>query len=343
MLNVVYAADDNYAGLLNISLFSLLENNSQDFDLINVFILDDGISEKNKEKITNYKKRFSCEINFIETVNLENLDFEIAEHYGDFGVMSLTAYARLFLPQLLPSDLDRIIYLDCDSLVVGSFKDLLKIDLEDYYAACVLDCLSSNLLDYIGFGQEYPYFNSGFLFINLEKWREDKIQNKFIEYLSENQNNIFWHDQGVLNEVLKGKIKILEPKYNLQVYYQMFDYELANKLKAVDWDYYNESIFKDSRENPIFLHFAGLDYDRPWHNFDHKYAELYKSYAVRANSEEVVDYMEAPGIIQKITFKYRENRWFKLFLRIIPSKMIAKYITRNIIAGFELDKKYNEN
>ena len=50
MFNVCFAADDNYSSYLGIVLVSLLENNQ--FDKNNIFILDSGISDSNKEKIT---------------------------------------------------------------------------------------------------------------------------------------------------------------------------------------------------------------------------------------------------------------------------------------------------
>lgn len=49
-MNVLYASDDKFSGILGTSLVSLMENN-RDSSEINVFILDDGISQGNKEKL----------------------------------------------------------------------------------------------------------------------------------------------------------------------------------------------------------------------------------------------------------------------------------------------------
>ena len=40
------------------------------------------------------------------------------------GHISLTAYLRCFLAEALPATIDRVIYLDCDMLVLDSLKEL---------------------------------------------------------------------------------------------------------------------------------------------------------------------------------------------------------------------------
>ena len=110
MLNVVFASNDDYSSLLSICLMSLLENNKNDFDCINVYVLDDGITEKNKEKIYSLTKNYSCEISFIKTDVLNSNDkIMMPLEKEDYG-KSLTTYSRLFLSTLLPTDIDKVIY-----------------------------------------------------------------------------------------------------------------------------------------------------------------------------------------------------------------------------------------
>lgn len=97
----------------------------------------------------------------------------------------------------------------------------------------------------------------------------------------ENQHRFYQHDQGVLNNVFKNQILIVEPKYNLQGYFQTLDYNLARKFICMETEYYTKEIIEKCVANPIFLHFCGPNYDRPWYNKDHPYAELFKNYAKR--------------------------------------------------------------
>ena len=197
MLNVVFAADNNYASFLSISLLSLLKHNENDFENINVYILDDGINNKNKQKIISLTENPSCSITFIETKKIDEMDFSVLGLTRNLNKSSLTTYARLFMSALLPKHVDKVIYLDCDSLVVDSYNELWKEDISNYYCAGVLDGINTSVKRFLGFKDDETYINAGFLLVNLKKWREDKVEEKFIKFMDENQNRFYQHDQGV--------------------------------------------------------------------------------------------------------------------------------------------------
>lgn len=119
-------------------------------------------------------------------------------------------YATLFIPELL-SDEDRVIYLDSDTIVVGSFKDLIGIDLKNNYCAAVLDVPLPNFKDKVGFSSQDNYYNSGVLLMDLDKLRKDNIQDKLVASIDK---QVKYADQDVLNIVLKGRILTIPPKYN---------------------------------------------------------------------------------------------------------------------------------
>ena len=344
MLRVVFASDDNYAGLLFTSLISLIENNNKNFKKIYIYILDDGISEKNKEKLNRITKKYSCEISFIESKKLEKMNINLfGEYGGDFVGKSLTFYARLFIPELIPQDVDKVLYLDCDSLTVGSLKDVWKLNIENFSCAGVLDLLNGEILEYFGFEKDDSYINTGFLLINLKKWREDNLEQKFIQYLQETDGTFTLYDQGIINEICKNNIKILEPKYNLQTYYQTFSYEVANVFKGFENGYYTKEIVEDSKKNPVFLHFAGAAIDRPWHNKDHIYAKEFEKYAKMAECDYVIDYVKAPNMIIKFIYKFADNRLFNSLMKIAPKKFISARITKNMIDSLnETNRKSKE-
>lgn len=60
------------------------------------------------------------------------------------------------------------------------------------------------------------YFNSGVLLINLEYWRKNDIENKLLNFVKENIDNIKTGDQEVLNRVLNNEVKILDDTWNVQ-------------------------------------------------------------------------------------------------------------------------------
>ena len=331
MLNIVFASDDNYASFLSISLISLLEHNVKDFDNINIFILDDNISNENKSKITDLAKDYPCSISFIETKKLDEMNFNVLGLERNLNKASLTTYARLFMSTLLPRDVDKVIYLDCDSLIVGSYKELWNLDISNYYCAGVLDGINTAVKEQLGFKKEETYINAGFLLVNLKKWREENVEEKFIKFMTENQNRFYQHDQGVINNIFKNNILIVEPKYNLQIYFQTLDYNLARKFTCMTTEYYTQEIVDQCRENPVFLHFCGPNYDRPWFNKDHPYAELFKDYAKKVNHEEVIQYLDDLPLKAKMFYKGMDNKGISMLLKVIPGTIVRRLVNKNAL------------
>ena len=116
-INVLFASDENYVPFLLISIVSLLEN-EHNFKNVCIFVLDDDISDGNKERIENLVNRYSASVSFIKTKNIEKMGFNVLSLERNFELSSLTTYARLFISNLLPKDIDKIIYMDCDSIIL---------------------------------------------------------------------------------------------------------------------------------------------------------------------------------------------------------------------------------
>ncbi len=336
MLNVVFSSDNGYSHFLLIALTSLLDNNIEDFSCINIYILDDGIYDNNKKRIYELTQKYHCNVTFIEANIFEFIDLDILPMEIGSNLKSFTTYNRLFMASFLPKDVDKVLYLDCDALILGSYKDLWNEDIEDYYCAGVIEPIVNETLkkSFWFFDVDY-YINAGFLLINLEKWRNDNVEKKFIEFLSNNQNRYFCADQGVINFVFEGKIKIVEPKYNLLSHFQYLDYDVAKKFIAIENEYYSKQIVEDSRNNPVFVHFTGKGYSSPWSNKDHKFSLIYEKYAKMAQCEDVISYIEAPTFKAKLLHKYSDNKLFVSLLKVIPSKLIGRIVNKNLISIFK--------
>ena len=335
MLNVVFASDDNYTPFLSIAIFSLLENNQKDFDKINIFILDDSISQANKIKINELFNTYPCSITFIETKKLDEMDFNVLGLQRNLNTSSLTTYARLFMSTLLPADIDKVLYLDCDSLIVGSYKDLWNIDISSYYCAGVLDGINTSVKKRLGFDENDSYINAGFLLVNLKKWREENVEEKFIKFMIENQHRFYQHDQGVINNLFKNNILIVNPEYNLQIYFQTLNYDLARKFTCMETEYYTEEIVDNARENPVFLHFCGPNYDRPWYNKNHPYAEIFREYALKVDCGDIIEYLDELPLKAKMFYKGMNSKGIELLLNMIPASFVRKLVNPNALRGIE--------
>lgn len=335
MLNVIFQSSNEFSSFLLITLISLLENNQKDFDCINIFVIDDGITETNKDKIFRLSEKYNCKITFIK-LNFEHLMDGLIPLQGN----SFTSYGRLFISSSLPNDIDKILYMDCDSLVLGSFKELWDMDIDDYYCAGVLDVFGENVRKRFWYLDVNDYINAGFLLINLKKWREDVVEEKFIKFISDNYGKFYVADQGIINLVFKDKIKIVEPKYNLLGYFQYLDYELANNFFGMDNEYYTKEIVDDSRKNPVFLHFIGFrGYPSPLHCRYHKYNPQYREYAKMANCENVIKYFKPPTPLASMPLKCENNKLIKFFLKLIPKRILVYYKSKEFIDTLEILSK----
>ena len=111
---------------------------------------------------------------------------------------------RAALSKVFP-DLDKILSIDCDTLVQKDVSDLWDIPIDDYYVAGVMEpALSrySNLL----------YINAGVTMWNLKKLREDGKDDEMIDDL--NYHKRAFVSQDALNAILRNHILKIPASYN---------------------------------------------------------------------------------------------------------------------------------
>ena len=124
-INVCLACDDNYSKYAGVVIASILAN-ADPQDRLNIYILDGGIKEENKQKIQSLKNIKDCEISFI---TIDESMFEEYKKIPTLQHISFATFYRLKLTTLLP-DIHKIIYFDCDMAVVSSLQELFETDFE---------------------------------------------------------------------------------------------------------------------------------------------------------------------------------------------------------------------
>ena len=285
ILNVAYSSDNNYAPYLGISMLSMLENNSDDFESIHIFIIDNGISSDNMKKLKSIAKDYGATISFVK------LD-ELCVGLKTDGSFSKSSFGRIFLSRL--PKIEKIIYLDSDSIVLGSFKELCQSDMTDCYVAGVQDNVYPFFKEMIDIPKKTRYINAGFLLVNLTLWRKDHLEEKCIATINRFHGSVPHHDQGVINHVCAGRIKILHPKYNVQP--PMF-YLTSRQIKTIsnEGHYYSDTEIKDACKKPIFVHFTTDVYNRPWFSpCSHPLADCYYDYMIKSPWGNIVTKKKLP-------------------------------------------------
>ena len=137
---------------------------------------------------------------------------DIVDAIPKHGWLPKAACLRLFLASILPIEIQRVIYLDCDILVAADLGELYRMDLHGCPIAAVQDermrpffCVE------IGLDARH-YFNSGMLIIDLAQW--DEPARRALDLFVENGAAYPCLDQDVLNIVFKDNWLELETRWN---------------------------------------------------------------------------------------------------------------------------------
>lgn len=213
VMDIFFAADNNFAQHLCVAMTSILLNASS-FDKHNFYILDGGISDKNKKIIDRVKKIKNCQIEYLKIDDnlFQNCPItSICQH------ISKQTYYRYIISDLKP-ELDKCLYLDADIVVDNSLNEFWNLSLDDNYAAVVEELWQFAHNEYIRKWNINQSFNAGIMLINLKKWRQDNIVQKLFTTTAElvRKNELQWQDQDVLNYTFKDKVIFVSPKFNLQ-------------------------------------------------------------------------------------------------------------------------------
>lgn len=294
--HIIYASDDTFSEVLGISMMSLFDNN-RDAKSITIYILDNGISEKNKERLEVISKKFSnSKIVWIEAINIE----EILDMTVKVDRKSLSQYARIFMSRVLPKDLKRALYLDCDIIVNSSLNELWNMDLNNKTIGALKDAFSKQYRSNIGLQPNDIMFNSGVMLVDLERWRNLKIEEKVLNFIVKNNGVIQQGDQGALNAVLCKDVHCFEPKFNSVSIFFDFSYKDMMIYRKPP-DFYNEEQVREAVNNPVIIHFTtSFLSKRPWiDGCEHKYKNLWYKYKELSPWKEAQNHKDSSSMIVK--------------------------------------------
>ena len=172
-MNVMYTCDDNYVWLMGISTISLFENNKTIEDL-QVYLLGDNISQENKDKLKKIGDQYGRKIQVIEIPPLTIPTALISARWP------LAAFTRLFSGEILPVNVDKILYLDCDTIVSGDISELEKVSFNGNIVMGVKDCISRTYKKNIGLDNNSLYFNAGVLLLDVDELRKININKWYV-------------------------------------------------------------------------------------------------------------------------------------------------------------------
>lgn len=272
-MNILYQCNDRYAPYCGVSVTSLFENNS-DADAICVYILDDSISEDNKKKFAKLAEKYGRKITFVPTKSL-------VEKMKALGIPkyrnSYTTNMKMFAGEVIDG-VDRLLYVDSDTVVDGSLKGLFSIDLSGHPIAMAMDSLVHNYKTLIGLHEKDKYYNAGVILFNMPEWKSRKCCERIVEHIKNVRAHYSAPDQDLINIVLGKEIFELPPKFNFQPVHIAFSDKLYLSCFKSE-NYYDEQTIEQCRNDIRIAHFFRFLGEFPWdRNNKHPYNELFNKY-----------------------------------------------------------------
>ena len=296
IVNIVYIADENYLMPAAVSIVSAVLNKHTDTQY-KIWVLTDSCDEESTNK---YKKlnRNNTEV-FLKKIDIDDFIPQNVERPTHVTRISLL---KFFIPYIF-NELNKILYLDCDTIVQADLFELYSENIGNNFVGAVYDYALARMpeIQHILEIPEDKYFNSGVMLMNLEKMRNEKSPEKLLDYKLKSFNRFM--DQDAINKVFYPHILYLNWRYN---YYQLS----RDKRQGKDTLYCENlpSSFKESLNQAKIIHFT--DKRKPWIYKKAFYSAFYKKYYMKspyAKDKLVLKSWKRPYILKFVKYLFLEN------------------------------------
>jgi len=264
-ITICLGADRRFAFPLAVTLSSI--RTSQVPDRCRVFIFGEGYDEQSRAAV---EKSIDgpLDITWFDTK-----DFSLGSVRLPWpDVVTKATCFRLMMPSFLPPGTERIIYIDCDTVVCSSLEELWATPLaEEQFVGAVYDAFvpwagapSGTAWRELGLPPATPYFNAGVMVIPVARWLAEDIGPRAVKLM--NERELIYMDQCALNALFCGRWRSVHPKWNLQTPH-MNSWHFG-------WVLYGEKEMQEAFDAPAIIHYSSGD-TKPWlsgkHELSHKW------------------------------------------------------------------------
>lgn len=206
-----FCCNNSYAPYLAVCLASLIANTERK---VKIYIFADGISEENKDRISELKEDHTNIDIIWSHVVCKNLFAKITDN-----THLEIACGRLLIPDYC--DEKKIIYCDTDAIFLGDIAELYNQNLNNNGLGAVPDAnvvaspiLSQLIYKRLCLDDLHIYFNSGVLLIDKDYWKENAVSRRLLQIGEHLPQKIVWGDQDILNLGFKSAYTPLDHIFN---------------------------------------------------------------------------------------------------------------------------------
>lgn len=305
--HVAFCISDNYSSIVAVTLQSFVDHHTNESAFI-FHIVSEALSSDNLDYLRRViAQRSSWQLMYhpIEEKSLAHIPT---------GPFTIHAWYRIFLDQLLPEEVEIVLYLDADTLIASSIDGLFQIPLENVAIGAAKD--QQNFItatkQRIGLPQQQTYVCSGVLLMNLSYWREHNIAQQILDWAIANAHRLGCPDQDAINVVLREKTVVLPAKWGIIA--KNFLYDAFYQTEEAAEAYYH----------PCIIHYAGC---APWYYELSKIAPRFQElwYETNKRMEQPVEMRSYfPSIIKRLKALFRHIQEGRLTYPRITSAFIER-------------------
>lgn len=246
-MNLLFCINPKFRPLLCQCLRSIVKNGGE--ECYDAYILHSDLTGADMDAVRAVSDRVSCRFLSVDAGNFDG--FPESSRYPR------QIYYRLAAPLLLPEELDRILYLDVDTLVINPLKELYTMDFQgNYYIASthIREALTKLNDRRLNVPDGSPYVNTGVMVLNLPALRENLTMDEIRRTALQKIDSFWLPDQDLLTVLHGDKILLADTqKYNLSDrILNIYNANPKNPRHNLDW----------VRENTVVIHYCGKN--RPW-------------------------------------------------------------------------------
>lgn len=243
-IHIAFCISSDYIPYITVTIKSIFENIQDD---ICIHVLIDNISDVGRIRLTEA-------VNNSQNIKIYVINDPII-HYLKTGVWTIHTWYRVLLPKILPSEIEKVLYLDADTLVTDDLHDLFVMDMTDKAIAAAPDIQSwsKEVFERCGYDMSLQYICTGVMMMNLTYWRKERLSDKTIDWAIKNSERIVCPDQDAINYICRDSKIVLPLRYGILQWFFKHDIFFREP--------YCEQL-KACITNPAIIHFAGCS---PWY------------------------------------------------------------------------------
>ncbi len=249
-MNLMFTLDSNYITQLKCCLRSVIRFPVRDGWDIYILVTD---------KTPEFEAlKSELEKNNMVRIHIMEVDKLLFASFPETLRYSRVVYYRIFAASILPESLDRVLYLDPDTIVINPLDELYNMDFNgNYYIACshTKEIMTEINRVRLGIKNNAPYINTGVMMMDLELLRKEQTTKEVIDYVKKHGHHFILPDQDVITAVYGERVKLIDTlKYNLSDRLITL-YNLSPKSsKTIDIQWV--------KENTVIIHYYGEN--KPW-------------------------------------------------------------------------------